>query len=259
MIHRVKTCVEVTFVKRIVFVLIILVCLYFVANSVQLGIRLYDGMKLAKESRAYEQVFPQAEKKILIIGDSTGVGTGASDPADSIAGRIAGDFPLVEIVNRSADGAGAKDVLEQLWTLDDAGFDIVLVQMGGNDILRFTDLDTLKNAVAEILHAAYQVAPDVIFMSTGNIGSAPAFFPPINWVYTERTRKVRSIFLLLSREKGVAYVDLFREKEEDEFLRDPKRYFAADFLHPAGDGYALWYEELKRQTLLVEILDAARS
>ena len=240
--------------KRLIFVLIILVCLYFVANTVQLGIRIYKGMKLADASTAYEINDSQARKRILIVGDSTGVGTGADDPTDSIAGRIAREFPFVEIVNRSADGARAKDVLEQLNSLEDNGFDMVLVQVGGNDILRFTDLNTLKNTVAEILHAAYQVAPDVIFMSTGNVGSSPAFFSPISWIYTDRTRKVRSVFLLISREKGVEYVDLFREREEDPFLEDPKRYFAADLLHPGSDGYGLWYEELRSQTSLVQIL-----
>ena len=240
--------------KRLVFVLIILVCLYFVANSVQLGIRIYHGMKLADESSAYEVKDPQARKRILIVGDSTGVGTGADDPADSIAGRIARDFPFVTIINKSADGARAKDVLEQLNSLEETGFDMVLVQVGGNDILRFTDLNTVKNVVAEMLHAAYQTAPDVIFMSTGNVGSSPAFFAPISWIYTDRTRKTRSIFLLISREKGVEYVDLFREKAEDPFLDDPKRYFAVDLLHPGSDGYGVWYEELRSQTSLVNIL-----
>ena len=240
--------------KRLIFVLIILVCLYFVANSVQLGIRIYRGMKLADASSAYEVNDQQARKRILIVGDSTGVGTGAEDPADSIAGRIASEFPYVVIVNKSADGARAQDVLEQLYSLEDNGFDLVLVQAGGNDILRFTDLNTLKNTTAEILHTAYQVAPEVIFMSTENVGSSPAFFPPVSWIYTDRTRKVRSVFLLISREKGVEYVDLFREREEDPFLDDPKRYFAADLLHPGSDGYGIWYEELRNQTSLVQIL-----
>ncbi len=241
-------------VKRLVFVLVIIVCLYFVVNSVQLGLRVYEGMKLAGESSAYEVRNPEARKRMLIVGDSTGVGTGADDPADSIAGRIAHDFPGIEIVNKSDDGARVSDVLEQLNSLDDGIFDLVLVQAGGNDILRFTNLDTLKAALVDVLHQAFQVAPEVIFMSTGNVGSAPAFFPPIDWLYTERARKVRSLFLLVSREKGVDYVDLFREEADDPFLEDPKRYFAPDLLHPGSDGYGLWYEELRGQTSLVEIL-----
>ena len=239
---------------RLVFVLIILFCLYFAVNSVQLGIRVYKAMKLAAVSSAYEVKDQQARKRILILGDSTGVGTGADDPADSIAGRIAREFPFVEIINTSADGARASDVLEQLNSREDRVFDMVLVQVGGNDILRFTDFKALRDTVAEIFQSAYRITPKVIFMSTGNVGSSPAFFPPLNWIYTDRTRTVRSIFLIISREKGVEYVDLFREKAEDPFQDDPKRYFAGDLLHPGSDGYGLWYEELKSQTSLVHIL-----
>lgn len=245
--------------KRIVYVLAAVLCLYVVINLAQTGIHLYKWKELAQASRAYEVAPPGAKKKILVVGDSTGVGVGATDPADSIAGRIAGDFPLVEIVNRSANGARAEDVLEQLKTIDDTDFDVVLVQMGCRDILLFTDLDMLEDTVLEILHSAYQLAPNVIFMGTGNMGSCPAFLPPINRVYTERARKVKSMFVLLSRGKGVDYVDLFREKGDDEFLGDRKRFFAADSIHPSSDGYALWYEELKKQTLLAEILEPARS
>jgi len=243
-------------VKRLVLALIIFVCLYLVINSVQLGIRIHKGMKLAKESMAFEVINPGSRKRILIIGDSTGVGTGASDPADSIAGRIAQEFPFVDIVNKSDDGAKAIDLLDQFSAVDDRAFDVVLVQVGGNDILRFTDLDDLKNSISEVLREAYRHAPYVIFMSTGNVGSAPAFFPPVNRIYTERTRKVRSIFLLLSREKKVEYVDLFAERKDDPFLREPERFFAPDFLHPGSDGYGLWYEELKQQTSLKERLSS---
>lgn len=242
--------------KRLVLALIIFVCLYLVINSVQLGIRIHKGMKLAKESMAFEVINPGSRKRILIIGDSTGVGTGASDPADSIAGRIAQEFPFVDIVNKSDDGAKAIDLLDQFSAVDDRAFDVVLVQVGGNDILRFTDLDDLKNSISEVLREAYRHAPYVIFMSTGNVGSAPAFFPPVNRIYTERTRKVRSIFLLLSREKKVEYVDLFAERKDDPFLREPERFFAPDFLHPGSDGYGLWYEELKQQTSLKERLSS---
>jgi lysophospholipase L1-like esterase len=242
--------------KRLVLALIIVVFLYIFINSVQLGICIYKGMKLAKESIAYEVSNPGSRKRILIIGDSTGVGTGAVDSADSIAGRIVQEFPFVDIINKSDDGAKATDVLDQFSDVDDGAFDVVLVQAGGNDILRFTDLDVLKNTMSEVLREAYRRAPYVIFMSTGNVGSAPAFFPPVSWIYTERTRKVRSIFLLLSREKKVEYVDLFVEKKEDPFLKEPERFFAPDLLHPGSDGYGLWYEELKRQTSLMEWLSS---
>ena len=240
--------------KRLVFVLIVVICLYFIINAFQLGMRIYQGMKLADQSRAFEVKPADAHKKILVVGDSTGVGTGAADPVDSIAGRIARDYPSVEIINVSEDGAKAADVLSQLESVGINDFDLVLVQVGGNDILRFTVLDSLKNTISDVLHSAHQVAPDVIFMSTGNVGNAPAHFAPINWIYTKRTQKVRSVFQLVSREKGIEYVDLFQDRDQDPFVQEPEKYFAPDLLHPGSQGYALWYEELKAQTSLPDIL-----
>jgi len=240
--------------KRFVFILIIVICLYFIINTFQLGMRIYQGMKISEQSSAFEIKPPEALRKILVVGDSTGVGTGATDPADSIAGRISRDYSHVEIINISEDGAKASDVLDQLKSVDENDFDLVLVQTGGNDILRFTLLDSLKNTISDVLHAARRVAPDVIFISTGNVGNAPAFFPPINWIYTKRTQKVRSVFMLVSREKGIEYVDLFQDKGKDPFVQDPDRFFTSDLLHPSSQGYAMWYEELKAQTSLPAIL-----
>ena len=242
--------------KKLIVILAAIVFLYLVASFVYLGVCIYKGKELADTSTAFEVRNPLAVKRLLIIGDSTGVGTGADDPADSVAGRIARDFPSVEIVNMSIDGAKASEVSEQLDALEDNGFDLVLLQVGGNDIFRFTDPYMLKNSVAGIIRLAGRFAPEIIFMSTGNVGSAPAFFPPMSWIYTERTRTVRSVFMLVSREKGIEYVDLFREKSEDPFLADPQKYFAADMIHPGSEGYALWYEELKNQSSLVEILSS---
>ncbi len=242
--------------KKSILILAAVVFLYLVAGFVYLGVCIYKGKELVDAGTAFELRNPLAVKRVLIIGDSTGAGTGADDPADSVAGRIAREFPSVEIINMSINGAKASEVFQQLESLDDNGFDLVLLQVGGNDILKGTDPDMLKNTVAEIIRLAGRFAPEIIFMSTGNVGSAPAFFPPMSWIYTERTRTVRSVFMLVSREKGIEYVDLFREKSEDPFLADPQKYFAADMIHPGSEGYALWYEELKNQSSLVEILSS---
>jgi lysophospholipase L1-like esterase len=99
----------------------------------------------------------------------------------------------------------------------------------------------------------------IVFISTGNTGLAPAFFPPVSWIYTARTREARAIFMDVSRTLGVQYVDLFREKGNELFLNDPDRYYTPDYLHPSSEGYRVWYEELRKQTGIVEILGKARS
>jgi lysophospholipase L1-like esterase len=91
-------------------------------------------------------------------------------------------------------------------------------------------------------------------MSTGNVGLAPVFFPPVNWIYSWRTRKVRAIFMAVSWREKIEYIDLFKERDKDPFLRDSATFYAADTLHPGSEGYRLWYEELKRQSSIDMIL-----
>lgn len=233
-------------------VLALLLCL--VSGCVLFGVRVSRGLRLAQESEAYRQEPPGAVLRVLVVGDSTGVGTGSLDPAWSIAGRIGHDYPCAAVDNTADDGARIADVIAQLDGLQATGYRLVLVHAGGNDILRFTGLDEVRRASEEMLVKAGLKGGNVIFVSTGNVGNAPAFFWPLNSIYTERTRRVRSVFIEVARRLGVHYVDLFREREQDVFLRDRKRYFANDFLHPSAEGYALWYDEIRRQTPLDDIL-----
>ena len=232
--------------------------LVFVAEVLILFSRIRVGMDLSGRSVPFEARLRDARAKVLVIGDSTGVGTGSSDPADSVAGRIARDFPGVEIVNRARNGARAADVPAQLVGAGNGRYDVILLQVGGNDILRFTPLDELRASVAGVLGEAARKARAVVFISTGNVGLSPAFFPPLNWVYTWRTRSARALFMEAAQERGVQYVDLFRERGRGIFEGDPGRYYAPDFLHPSGEGYGVWYRELLRQSDIASRIDAGR-
>ena len=216
--------------------------------------RVNTGRGLAKASVPFEVRVKEANRRVLVVGDSTGVGTGASDAAYSVAGRIARDYPGTEIVNRAQDGAKVEDIFEQLEDFGAGEFDLVLLQVGGNDIIRFTDLERLKASITGVLKLAEDKGGDVIFMSTGNVGLAPVFFPPVSWIYSWRTRKVREIFLAVSRREKIEYIDLFKKRDKDPFLRDSAKFYAADTLHPGSEGYRLWYEELKRQSSIDMIL-----
>ncbi|MEQ8203084.1 MAG: GDSL-type esterase/lipase family protein [Smithellaceae bacterium] len=156
--------------------------------------------------------------------------------------------------HRHQHGAKVEDIFEQLKDFGTGEFDLVLLQVGGNDIIRFTDLERLKASITGVLKLAGDRGGDVIFMSTGNVGLAPVFFPPVSWIYSWRTRKVREIFLAVSHREKVEYIDLFKERDKDPFLRDSAKFYAADTLHPGSEGYRLWYEELKRQSSIDMIL-----
>lgn len=242
---------------RMILLFFVLLGFILIIQSSLLIWRINKGVKIAQSSMPFERKDPNASVSVLIVGDSTGVGTGVKSPLDSIAGRLHHDFPDAEIINRAENGAHVDDVISQL-TYSDKRYDLILIQAGGNDILRFTDLEALQNAIETVLDTAVKKADMVIFLSTGNVGLAPAFFAPLSWIYTARTRRVRELFINAAEQESIEYVDLFQERDADPFLKDPQRYYASDYLHPGSDGYRLWYEEIVDQTSVVDFLQAKR-
>ncbi len=218
------------------------------------AVRIEEGRKLARASTPYSTAPASANASLLVVGDSTGVGTGAKDPANSVAGRLSAALPHLAIENRSENGAHASDVLRQLAASPTAHYDAILVQVGGNDVIGFTREDELRANMHALAQTAARQARLVIFMPAGNVGNAPLFFPPLSWVMTARSRTLHSIVKEAAAQSGAVYVNLFQEKEDDPFIREPERLHAADGLHPSDDGYALWEAQLLAQSNLAAVL-----
>lgn len=207
--------------------------------------RLQASAELVRESEPFQASPEGPAQRLLIVGDSTAVGTGASSPRASLAGLIAAEHADWAIVNRARDGAKFGDVVEQL--AGDERFDTVLLLAGGNDVVRLTGAEALRSSVDEALARARALAPRVIVMPAGNVGNAPFFYPPWSWWMSHRSRELHRIVRAAAASHDAAYVDLYKERRDDPFAQQPKRLNAADGLHPSDEGYRLWREELRRQ------------
>ena len=216
--------------------------------------RISQSAELARRSEAL-QVTPAAPAlRLLVVGDSTAVGTGASSPNASLAGLLAAQFPRLLIENRARDGATFADVVAQL--AGDTQFDMVLVQAGGNDVIRLRDLDSVARDIERVTALARQRAPLVVLMPAGNVGNAPFFFAPLSWWMTQRSRQLHSHAQASAARPGVVYVSLFEERESDPFARQ-RDLNAKDGLHPSDAGYRVWLSQLMRQAGLQQRLAAA--
>jgi lysophospholipase L1-like esterase len=240
--------------KRLAAALFILACTAFVANSVLLGVRVYRGVKLTRDAKVFSAQPSVVKKRVLVVGDATAAGVGAGKPAESMAGRISREFPFAEVKNLGRPGAAPRDVLGQLARAGGGGFDVVVVQAGPEDVVRLRDLEDARGVYSQVLHEASALAPEVILAGVPDVGRAPAFFPPVSWLLSRRSAELRNLLILTAREKGTEYVDLFGKDGVEPLLKTPGRYFAEDRLHPSGNGYALWYAELTRQSGLREAL-----
>lgn len=216
------------------------------------------GEALADDAVAFERSTAPNAPTVLVVGDSTGVGTGASSPADSIAGRLGAAFPHVSIINRAANGARTLDVLMQLAGAAPGRYDLVLVHAGGNDVLRRTPLRALEPQVETVMRLARKLSPNVIVTTIPNIGLLPMFFPPLSWWMSRRARQVCGIYAAAAREHGAQYIEFFHKRGDCPLMGDPARYFARDGFHPSNDCYAYAFDEIMKSTPIATRLNRPR-
>lgn len=203
------------------------------------------GIALAEQAVPYEQHPANPSLHFLVIGDSTAVGTGASRPEDSTAGRLGKDYPTADIVNKGVNGSKVAALPERFTEFKDDQFDLVLIQIGGNDIVRFTDPAAIERDLKTTLTEANRVGKQVILLHCGNFGTAKLLPVGSRWIFTNRTAKIRTLYQRIAPEYDAAYIDLWRVSSDDPFARDPDTYYAADYFHPSSAGYEDWYQHIK--------------
>ena len=213
--------------------------------------RLQQSVALARLSEPWQQNPLGATRSLLVVGDSTGVGTGATSPQNSLAGLIGQAYPRWQIVNRARDGAKFADVADQLG--GDQRFDIVLVQAGGNDVIRLRSLSDMHDDIARVANLARQRGKTVVWMPAGNLGNAPFFYPPVSWWMTWRSRTMHGAVQDAAVRTGAIYVGLFHERRDDPFVID-RNLSASDGLHPSDAGYREWWQALMVRSDLAPVL-----
>lgn len=212
----------------------------FIARRIQIS------RKLADQATPFTAQPESPGRKVLIVGDSTAVGTGASRPEDSVAGRIAAHNPTWQIDNQAENGAKFDGVVRQLEAVHKR-YDAVLVLAGGNDVIRLTPSGKLRALTARAVALAQSHAPVVVLMPSGNVGHAPFFIPPLSWLMSRRSKMLHATIARVAQETGARYVRLLEPRARDAFALQSQTMHAEDGLHPSSKGYAHWYSELMRQ------------
>ena len=234
--------------RLFIFILIIIALLTLAWFTGML--RLAKTIWLIVEVRPYEQIGEgNNPPSILVLGDSTGYGTGAGNGKYSVAGLMGAQFPQYSITNNSKNGRTIGEALTEIKTLpSEPNYKLMLLQIGGNDILQKNNLDVVRSELTELYKEAKKRSETVVMISSGNVGTASAFSGTKKAGEYERiTRQFRQMFIEVAEASDVTFVDLFKEPEDDVFLREPKIYLAIDGLHPSATGYAYWYKTLAPQ------------
>jgi lysophospholipase L1-like esterase len=225
-------------------VVVALGCFYF-WHPIRQAVKISNGIIATTEP--YEQSPQNAQKRILVAGDSTAYGTGAAENTQSVAGRVGALFPEATLTNVSVNGLRLAGLRELLNEQPETSYDLILLQIGANDVTGFTGREAVRSDLEKVLEYAEAHAPHVVVVTSGNVGLSPLFKSPVAELLGWRTRVVREIFIdTIAKRPAVAYVDLYVEREDDVFLTDVPRYYAEDLFHPSGDGYGLWFADIEK-------------
>ena len=228
------------------------------ALGIFLGLLLYQAawlvvrgrraVQAGKQAVPASQVSTREQARVLIIGDSTAYGTGASQAEYSLAGRLAHDFPQFTIINAAENAMSIAQLEQKVAALKDQHqqFDVVMIHLGGMDTISFTRLKQIKtklNAIfAETKHLGARLT---VLVSVNNVGAAPFFQFPLDRLYTHRSRQVSAACNAACAEAKALHVPLFVERSDDPLFVKSGPLFAPDGIHPNDDGYAMWYQKIK--------------
>lgn len=227
----------------ILFALVIVSYLLYVAFDLER--RRHIGSGLIQDATAFELKSNNTSRTLLIIGDSTGVGVGAK-PEESIASLLSKDINATYVENHSVSGAKIEDMQDQLKMAERDRYEMILVQVGGNNIIARNSSKTSAEALKAVLEEAKAKSDEVVHLSAGNVGAAPAVPFFLRPYFHKLTLKYHEAFQKLADELGTTYVNLYVEPKNDPFLKEPKKYLAKDGLHPTAEGYALWFDKIKQ-------------
>lgn len=199
------------------------------------------------EAVPYEALTTDFAKTLLILGDSTGVGSGATRPDESVGALLSAHIGATYVENQARNGAEVQDLSTQIQHLRLSHYDYILIQIGGNDILAFHN----AKKTAYILSKIMDTLPDagkIILVCAGNVGGATLIPHVARPIYTYMTLQIHKEFGKLAEKRGITYVNLFIKPSKDPFIKDPGRYLSPDGLHPSGEGYRVWFEQIKAST-----------
>ncbi len=200
------------------------------------------------------QQSPEGCRRVIVVaGDSTAFGVGAL-PAETTAGRIAAAFPHARVINVACSGANVGRVQDQLNSVDVERADMVLIHAGANDVLEFRNVAKVESDLRAALAKAKALSGNVVLMPGHDFSVAPFFLRPISRLVNWQAQKVHAVVERVTAQMDVMFVDLYRDPTTEPFVREPRRYYCPDLLHPSGEGYAIWFSALIAQVPLARFL-----
>ncbi len=173
---------------------------------------------------------------------------------ESIAGLLAAEVPDADIVNASRSGARVADALEQARECRRRGlhFDVALLHVGGNDVIRATPGAKLVADSRLLLAELAAIADQTVWLGPADVGIAPLFPPPFSWLFRMRSRRAAAAFAECAAAQGAVFVDFSSGEHASRFADRRPLHFGVDGLHPSSATYRYGYAAIRRLLRMVD-------
>ena len=237
--------------QRALMVAGLVIAVYIFWVMVRTAVFVGRSRPAVEENQPFQHSPEDPSSSLLVVGDSTAAGVGSE--LGGVPYYFSKEFEGLEVVTRAESGRKLEDIDSSMF---DGDFDAVLVMVGGNDILRLSSTEKVREELARVLDGAKEASEEVIVLHSGNVGQSPFFVFPFDSFYSWRTRRVRKVYIDVCREMNATYIDLYTSRGEDPFAEEPERYYAPDRLHLSDRGYSVWFNEILEQSDVGDVLRA---
>ena len=222
-------------------IIILLVVLYYGGKVIYTK---HISGKLISKTTLYKNESGDYTKTLLVLGDSTAVGVGATDKNDSVPALVASKIGATYTENYAVSGAEVGQLDDQIKHIKRDRYDMILVQIGANDILARNDVLVVSIDLERVLTDLKSKTNKLVFLTAGNMGDPEVIPFFLKSYYTNLTLSYHSSFEKIAEKLGITYVNLYEDASIDPFTLDPDTYYASDKFHPSSAGYAHWFKKV---------------
>ncbi|MEV4296898.1 SGNH/GDSL hydrolase family protein [Microbispora rosea] len=185
--------------------------------------------------------FPGEPIRMAVLGDSTSVGLGMTNPEDTPGVRIA--YGLAAVAERPVrltvvgqSGAASVDLGVQVDRALEARPEIAIVFVGANDVTTATLPARAVRHLQKAVRRLREAGAEVVVGTCPDLGTVRPIAQPLRWVTRRWSRQLAAAQTVAVVEAGgrtVAFADLLGP----EFDANPAEMFGPDRFHPSARGY----------------------
>ncbi len=185
-----------------------------------------------------------APLSLLILGDSSAAGVGAREQSEALAGQLVGALSTWRDVSWklwATTGHTTRDALARLAAAPSLSFDVAVVALGVNDVIRGRRLAAWRqeqHQLDALLRTKFQVR-HVVHSGLPPVSRFPALPQPLRWALGARARRFdRALRADVGQRSSASFVTLDFTASLDASA------MATDGFHPGPPAYAAWAERI---------------